>query len=232
MEICRYLMAHPGRHFAREELTELLWPEADEALTSHRLHVAISALRHAVDRPDAHNSIIVFDGDAYFISSGAVVTDCELFDQHYQFGRRRIAQGDLAEAAAAFTRALELYGGDYLADAPYMEWTHQARAHFMERRLSALSFLCEQAAREGNFSQVIELALSILEVDNLREMAHRYLMRAHYHIGQRAVAIRQFEACAELLRRELGVRPSRQTRALYEAIRDDAELPTDTQLLM
>ena len=55
-------------------------------------------------------------------------------------------------------------------------------------------------------------------------------MRSHYELGQRAIAIRQFGLCSELLRKELGVRPSRITRALYEAIRDDTQLPADLQI--
>jgi DNA-binding SARP family transcriptional activator len=56
-------------------------------------------------------------------------------------------------------------------------------------------------------------------------------MRAHYHLGQRGVAIRQFRICSDLLERELGVAPSRLTLALYEAIRDDRQLPPDSALL-
>jgi DNA-binding SARP family transcriptional activator len=50
-------------------------------------------------------------------------------------------------------------------------------------------------------------------------------MRAHYHLGQRASAIRQYRACAAYLERELGAAPSLLTQQLHDAICHDHELP-------
>ena len=111
------------------------------------------------------------------------------------------------------------------------EWTHQARAHFVERRLSALDLLAEHAADRGDLASVLEYGTEILEIDGLRERAHRQLMRAHLALGQRACALRQYQLCVELLERELGVEPSHLTRQLHDSIRADAELPPEIRLL-
>jgi DNA-binding SARP family transcriptional activator len=227
-EICRYLIAHAGRRVSSEDLIELVWPNADAELAAHRLHVAVSTLRHALESAGARPSLIHFDEGAYFISSNDVVTDCDLFNRWYDAAKAHIHRGDMTSATSAFKKALALYQGDYFSDIPYAEWTHDARAHYIERRLSALTFLCEHAERAGDFLEVAECARAILSIDDLREIAHRHLMRAHYHLGQRGVAIRQFRICCELLEKELGVTPSRLTRALYEAIRDDNQLPADS----
>jgi len=229
-EICRYLVAHAGKRVSSEDLIELVWPDADAELAAHRLHVAVSALRHALESAGVAG-LVQSDEGAYFIAATDVVTDCDLFNRWYEAGKAHLQVRGLAEAASAFRRALALYEGDYFADLPYAEWAHAARAHYLERRLSALTFLCEQSEREGDYLQVAEHARAILGTDNLREIAHRHLMRAHYYLGQRGVAIRQFRLCSELLERELGVTPSRLTRALYEAIRDDQPLPIDSALL-
>lgn len=230
-EILRYLVAHAGRRVSSEDLIELVWPNADAEPAAHRLHVAVSALRHALEPAIFRASLIQFDEGAYFIGRSDVVTDCELFNHWYDLGKRLVQRGEMAAAASAFKDALALYHGDYFADLPYAEWTHQARAHYLERRLSALTFLCEHAERQGDYLEVAEYARAVLSTDNLREIAHRHLMRAHYHLGQRGVAIRQFRTCCDLLERELGVTPSRSTRALYEAIRDDAPFPSESARL-
>lgn len=227
LEACRYLLAHTGRRVPRDELLELLWPDANPSVTTHRLHVAVSSLRRVLDGRQTRKSCISFEEDCYFVDPHAVRTDCELFEQQYSLGMAHAAHNDLAGAAAALRSALDLYRGDYLADFPYADWPQQRRAHFVERRLSALTFLSAFALQEGDMAGLLDLAQQVLEIDPLREMAHRHMMRAQYNLGQRACAMRQYTACAELLQRELGVLPSSQTRALYEAVHDEASLPPE-----
>jgi LuxR family transcriptional regulator, maltose regulon positive regulatory protein len=230
IELCRYLLAHAGQTVPRDELLELLWPEADPARAVHRLHVAISGLRRLLDPAGSTASLVRLDDESYSIPEHAIITDCNLFEQHYRRGKTHLFEKDYPAAGAAFRAALQLYVEDYLADDLYAEWTHKQRSHFVECRLNALTFLCEAAALEHDLTSLLEYARQILEVDNLRERSHRYLMRAHYSMGQRACAIRQYNACAEILGQELGVLPSQQTQRLYEAIRDDTELPGEAPL--
>jgi DNA-binding SARP family transcriptional activator len=227
LELGRYLVARTGRFVPRDELLELLWPDSPEGQGRHRLHNAVSKLRRVLDGPSAQRSLLRCEEDGYALDRAGVETDCDRFDGHYARGRLRLARGDRDGAAAAFEAALDLYGGDYLAEVPYAEWAHQHRAHFAERRLNALTYLCEHALRRGELPLVIDRALELLIADNLRERAHRQVMRAHYRLGQRACAIRQYHLCAALLEKELGVRPSEATQRLHRAIRDDAELPPE-----
>jgi DNA-binding SARP family transcriptional activator len=223
-ELGTYLLANAGKSATRDALMDLLWPEVDPARAAHRLHVAVSDLRRIVDAPGVA-SVIRLQDDSYQIAAANVATDCELFEQYYQRGRRSLGQGEDDAAAIAFQAALDLYKGEFLADHPYLEWAAQKRAHYAERHLGALTALCERAAVQREFGAVEEYARAILAVDNLREQAHRHLMRAHYHLGQRASAMRQYRACAAYLERELGAAPSLLTQQLHDAICHDRELP-------
>jgi DNA-binding SARP family transcriptional activator len=225
-ELGTYLMAHAGKSVARDALMDLLWPEVDPARAAHRLHVAVSDLRRIVDEPGLA-SLVRLQDDSYQIAACSVATDCELFEQHYQRAKRHLSHGDDEAATSAFQAALQLYAGEFLADHPYLDWAAQKRAHFAERQLSALTALCERAAHRRDFHAVEDYARAILAVDNLREQAHRHLMRAHYYLGQRASAIRQYRACAADLERELGAAPSLLTQQLHEAICHDHQLPPE-----
>jgi two-component SAPR family response regulator len=105
-------------------------------------------------------------------------------------GLVRSREGCRSEAATAFRVALATYQGDYVADDPYAEWAREQRMHFSERLLNALTFLADDAWQERNLTGLVEYARQVLEVDELRERAHRHLMRAHYMLGQRACAVR------------------------------------------
>ncbi len=231
LDLCRYLVAHAGRVVPREVLLELLWPEqAPAAPATHRLHVAVSTLRHLLDEPLADHSLLLMEDEGYRIGADSVVTDCDLFELRYDHAKACLDRHNAPAAAESFRDALAVYGGEYLADSPYAEWALGQRAHFAERRLNALTALCEFATAEGSLLAVMEYAQAILAVDNLRERAHRQLMRAHYLMGQRSCAIRQFRVCADLLEQELGTAPSLQTKNLVEAIMNDAELPGEVPL--
>ena len=232
LELCRYLIAHAGRPVPRDELLELLWPAVDPGQSGHRLHVTVSELRRLVDRPGTRASLVALVDDCYLLDGRAVLSDCDLFERRYHRGRAFVAAGDREGAAAAFGEALALYRGDYMADHPYAEWTQLRRAHFVERRLDALTYLCEHAAARGDLASVEEHARSILAVDRLRERAHRQLMRRHYRLGQRGCAVRQYRDLVVLLGRELGVRPSPLTERLHTAIVADSELPDEPALFV
>ena len=49
-------------------------------------------------------------------------------------------------------------------------------------------------------------------------------MGVYAESGERALALRQYHSCRAILRRELGVEASAQTRALYQALLDDPRL--------
>ena len=66
--------------------------------------------------------------------------------------------------------------------------------------------------------RAIQTALRLLALDPLQEAAHRMLMRLYARHGRRASALRQYQTCVEVLKRELGAEPEAETRAVYRDI--------------
>lgn len=60
--------------------------------------------------------------------------------------------------------------------------------------------------------------LAAVSCEPLRDSAHRVLIGAYLKEGNRDEAIRQYEACRQILRRELGIDPSPVTQALLPAV--------------
>lgn len=63
------------------------------------------------------------------------------------------------------------------------------------------------------------VARQLIAFDQTHEGASRALMRALIEIGERGQAVREYERCRRVLKKALDVEPSRETKALYEAIR-------------
>lgn len=124
------------------------------------------------------------------------------------------------QARGGGARVDDLTAGDLLPGW-YDDWVVTEREHFRQLRLHALEKLCEQLTDEGRFGQAVEAGLAAVSGEPLRESAHRVLIRAHLQEGNRCEAIRQYEACRQVLRHELGIDPSPVTKALLSSPVDD-----------
>jgi DNA-binding SARP family transcriptional activator len=68
------------------------------------------------------------------------------------------------------------------------------------------------------YEESLACGRQILNHDPLREEIHREIMQLYLESGQRALAVRQYEICREILATELGIPPMEETRALYAQI--------------
>jgi DNA-binding SARP family transcriptional activator len=99
------------------------------------------------------------------------------------------------------------------------------RERLRERYLEALDKLAGWLVARRQYRQAIRVLHRGLEVDDLRENFYRQLMRVYALSGQCSQAIVQYQRCADILERELGLDPSPQTTTLYHRILDG--LPLD-----
>ena len=98
-----------------------------------------------------------------------------------------------------------------------------------ERRRQTAEQVLMQAARgeiqRGNAEAALGFLHRLLRFAPWNEEAHRWTMLLLAQDGRFADALRQYEQCRRLLRDELGVEPSAQTRELYEQLAR-GELPS------
>lgn len=102
-----------------------------------------------------------------------------------------------------------LLTGDLLVDWDE-PWIAVERERFRQLRLLGLEAFCLLATARGCYPQAVEAGLAAVRCEPLRERAHLLLMRAHLAEGNRHEAIQQYDQCAELLDRELGLSPSQE----------------------
>jgi DNA-binding SARP family transcriptional activator len=101
----------------------------------------------------------------------------------------------------------------------YDDWVLFARERYRQLRVRALEILSAALCGAGLYADAIEMALSAIEADPLRESSHRALINVCIAEGNPADAIREFESYRGLLARELGVSPSRAIEKLVEPLR-------------
>jgi len=201
-----YLSVSPGKPQPREKLTSLLWSDRGEAQARASLRQALSELRRAF--PESDPPPLKSQRDSIWLDPEAVEVDAATLERLVDSG----APGHLAQAA-------ETYQGDFLdgldvRDAAFEEWRRGERERLRERASQALLRLLDQQVGE----QAIATARRLLTLDPLNEATHRRLMLLYAESGDRAMALRQYEACRAVLTAELGLSAEPETEKLAEEI--------------
>jgi DNA-binding SARP family transcriptional activator len=205
-----YLALTPGQAHPRDKLAALLWPDTASGPARQGLRQSLFLLRQVLDSGELTR--IVMTGDAVTLPAEAVQTDVAAFE-------RAIAEG----TPAALEHAVGLYRGDLLAGLgvtapPFEDWLMGERERLRELALEALARLLTTQRAAGETAAAVQSARRLLALDPLQETVHRALMRLYVQAGRRDAALRQYQDCVEVLRRELDAEPEAETKELYQEI--------------
>ncbi|GAA3876873.1 hypothetical protein GCM10022404_28270 [Celeribacter arenosi] len=121
------------------------------------------------------------------------------------------------EHCTTVVHAIKRYKGDLL-ESVYSDWCLLWRENLRAKHTAALEFMLRATMARKEWSGALGYARDLLALDPLMENVHRAVMRCHFHNGNRALALRQYALCEQLLREELGVAPMDETRRVQETI--------------
>ena len=217
--VLQYLVAHGDRPVPRDVLLDTFWPGSSPPAARNSLNVAVTLLRRALRPAFGERPVVVFGDEAFRIHPSIEVrVDRDRFDRLVRDGAAARRAGDHAEAVRLLTAAVALHRGPLFAEEPYEEWIVAMRRGVEAARLSALTDLGDSLAAVGDVDASVEVLRAVLDAEPVREDVHRALMERFVRQGRPYLALRQFEECAEHLRRRLGAEPAAETWALRERI--------------
>lgn len=211
-ELLFYLLAESPR--TKEQIGVVMWPDASPDKLNSSLKSALFYLRRALGRKEW----ILYERSRYtFNHSLDYWYDVEVFESCLVRAQELQAAAP-AEAIGLFEQAKQLYQGDYLEDLAADEWSQPQREALRRQYLAGLLSLGELLFAESLYERAAETYHQLIALDDLREEAHRGLIRCHSRLGERGLALRQYETLVELLADELGVAPAPETNALYRKL--------------
>jgi DNA-binding SARP family transcriptional activator len=223
-ELLSYLLLHAGRPQVRELVASRLWgghctTSRSKAYLRKALWRLQSALR--TEAGAGAENLITASGDSICLHRvSSVELDIAVFEEAYADARGVSGHGLSNQSVHALKRAVRLYDGDLLANW-YVDWCTGPRARLKQIYLILLDKLTQWCEVHGHYEEGLEYGAATLEHDSARERTHRQLMRLHVLAGYRTAALRQYDACARILREELDVAPAQRTVELYDQIRSD-----------
>ncbi len=206
-----YLALCPSRRVARDKLATLLWSERQDEQARHSLAQCTTVIRKALG--DADKSVILSDADTVGLDVTAFDVDALAFEKLFSDGGRDA----LKQAAKVYTG--DLLPGFEVNSEGFDQWVDGERNRLRGMAIDALASLTNLHADVGEWEAAIETAKRVLDLDILREDAHRALMLAYTWTGRRTLALQQYKLLADALQRELKVDPDREITELFDSIR-------------
>jgi DNA-binding SARP family transcriptional activator/Tfp pilus assembly protein PilF len=207
-ELFFYILLHGP--LERDAIGAVFWPDLATKKMMNSFHTTLYRARRAV----GGEAVIVEDGQ-YRLGDVSYWFDVEEFEA--LVARARLLPAHDWQAEDLWRRALALYRGDFLPEVE-RTWCVSRREALREMHVEALIGMgrCHELRQE--FEAAIDWYRRALEADELREDVHRSIMRCYAEAGRRSQALTQYQRCREILRHELGLEPSLETRQLYARI--------------
>lgn len=196
--VLAYLALNPGPH-PRGRLAARFWPAVLDESARASLRVALTELRQALG-PAA--SYVIATRDTVALDGPDLRVDTRAFEQ-------ALDEGDPVRALEACSAPI-LDGFDE-------DWALEARDEHAHRLGEALE---QAAAIADDPAQAVRLTRTQVALDPLAEASNRRLIHRLAASGDRGAALSAGREFAERLRTQLGIPPSRETRALLDALRN------------
>ncbi len=197
-----YLVFSPGMAASRDKIVGLLWGDRDIEHAQNSLRQTLTGLRR--DLGPRGLDFLEIDRDRVALRPEAIAIDTGEFEH-----------AAAARDAGDWERAALLYRGPFLDGffiraEEFERWSKGERDRLLELAIG----VHERLAQGASVAARVEYARRLVALDPTRENSHGVLIAALAEAGKPDQAIRQYEACREMLAREFGAMPKARTEAI------------------
>jgi DNA-binding SARP family transcriptional activator/ABC-type transport system substrate-binding protein len=214
------LLLHRNEAVSSDRLIDELWGGHPPVTAAKILQNLVAQLRRTLG-----DGAVVTRGHDYVLLVAPGDLDVDTFEVLVGAGRRAMAAGEPAQAAARFGEALALWRGAPLGELADEPFARAEAARLRERRLVAFEERVEADLACGRHADLVgELELAVGR-EPLREGLRGQLMLAQYRSGRQQEALRTYRDARQVMIGELGLEPGPTLQRLEQAIlRQDPSL--------
>ncbi len=209
----------------KDVLLEDLWPEASPELSEKNFKVNLHRLRKflepAMDKTFG-SSYVHLKANLVSLDPELCQVDVDEFLDLAKNGEKKEEQRETKAAMALYKQALELYGGDFLAEELYYPWATERREELRGRYLDLLYRLAKLYEAQGSLLKALDCYKKVVQADPLAEPAYRNLMLLFTQRGMRNAALQAYQDCRRALQETLNVEPEEATTAIYRKMLESA----------
>jgi DNA-binding SARP family transcriptional activator len=200
--LLKAIIALGGQNIPEQALCDALWGDEEGDAALNALSVSVSRLRKLLGTNDA----VQQQGGKVSLSRDMCWVDAWSLEQQ------------LSEHPARTTRALDLYGGTFLAEDQGEAWSVAARERLRGKFIHALSSCASELEKSASRDEAIRCYQRGIDADPIVEEFHMGLMRCYQRLGRCTEAISVYRRLKQTLSVVLGVPPSEASQKLYQEL--------------
>ena len=220
LRLLKLIITLGGICIPEEQLSDILWPEADGYSAHRAFSTALYRLRQLVEIP---NLIQVSDGKVT-IDKCMCFVDCWAFDKMATDMLPSInSKGmifNLEKNMLKLEKAISYYRGDYLQledwGAPVISERERLRGLFVQ----LIEIMGMRLEEENSWQNAIQLYKRGLAIDEFVEKFYQRLMICYSSLGQKADALVIFDRCRKILFSAYGVEPNKKTNEIHLLVKN------------
>lgn len=222
VELFQFLVTnrhHRASH--KEQIIDRLWPDKDQKSGASDFKVALHGINKVIEPDKSSRSeakYIKRQGLSYGLDLDEIWIDTDALETYIATGNQYINE-DSATAKEYLYKAIELHEGNYLPNRLFADWCAEERERLQVLILAAYISLAELILNE-NPAESIRLSQQALLIDATWEDAYRIQMKAYDLNGNRPLAIKTYQKCVKVLKKEFDIEPLPITRNLLSEIRN------------
>jgi len=222
--ILKAMIALGGKDIDEEQLTDILWPEADGDQAYSAFTTTLSRLRQLMGEKviEVHTGRVTINPRYCWVDVWAFE---HLIDKAEGLWRGGHSGDRRTEVLQLMGKAVDLYRGHLLADEgsePF--WVLPLQERLRNRFLLLIEKLGHSLEQTNQWEKAIAHYQKALEVDNLAEEFYWRLMVCYQSLGETVKAIQVYRRLKNVLSSVLGIEPSPKTEALYRTLTEHVKV--------
>ncbi|HYA92405.1 MAG TPA: BTAD domain-containing putative transcriptional regulator [Thermodesulfobacteriota bacterium] len=219
LAMLKVLIALGGIGVKEDQLSDILWPEAD----GDDAHNSFITTQHRLRQLIGHEGVIQHKEGRLTLDEGHCWVDVWAFERLLGHAESENKKGSSENAAHCIEKAIGLYKGPFLADEAEQSWMISLRERLRTRFMRSLIWLGRYWQGQEEWEKAIESYQEGVAIDEAAEDFYQRLMICYRELGRRAEALSVYERCRKTLHRIFGIDPSLKTEAIYKTLNSDAK---------
>ena len=212
-----YLLLHRDRPVSQTELIETFWEDENQGNPLSALKMLVLRIRNSLKTlfGEDINPIVSHRGAYRWNDEIPCSIDAEDFEEYCR--KADHAEEDV-EKMAHYAKAMALYKGDFLPERTNLTWVIPLNTRLHMRYVSATKKYAALLETFGDYLEMERISQQALATDHTDESLNVILIRSLILQKKQPAALAQYKRTADMLYRDLGVRPSEELQSLYPLV--------------
>jgi DNA-binding SARP family transcriptional activator len=216
-QVLALLLLRMNQVVAIDSAIEELWGDSPPRTAVTIVQTYAYQLRKLLTR-HGYRAAIRTVAPGYVLSMPVHKVDCWQFVHQVGQGREALERRQLADAAARFSAALEMWNGAALENIELGPVLAGYAARLEEHRMLALELRLGAEMQLGRHRELLPELKSLVAAHPYHEWLHAQLMIALQKSGRRAEALTAYQNARRVLSVELGLEPSAVLREVQQSV--------------